>query len=97
MLTRSILAWHIVGEATALAYINLVVAVPMLLASLLGGAITDRIERRQIVIIGQAMLFIAELVEQKWRMNRFLFKWLGYCLHQGHYFQPMQHLKVNNS
>jgi uncharacterized protein YqiB (DUF1249 family) len=26
-------------------------------------------------------------------MNRFLFKWLGYCLHQGHYFQPMQHLK----
>jgi uncharacterized protein len=20
----------------------------------------------------------------KWRLNRFLFKWLGYCLHQGH-------------
>lgn len=22
----------------------------------------------------------------KWRLNRFLFKWLGYCLHQGHGF-----------
>lgn len=22
----------------------------------------------------------------KWRLNRFLFKWLGYCLHQGHRF-----------
>jgi len=61
MLTRSILAWDLVGEATALAYINLVVAVPMLLASLLGGAITDRIERRQIVIIGQSILTANEL------------------------------------
>ena len=22
----------------------------------------------------------------RWRVNRFLFKWLGYCLHQGHSF-----------
>lgn len=22
----------------------------------------------------------------RWRVNRFLFKWLGYCLHQGHAF-----------
>lgn len=23
---------------------------------------------------------------QKWRLNRFLYRWLGYCLHQGHRF-----------
>jgi uncharacterized protein YqiB (DUF1249 family) len=25
---------------------------------------------------------------EKWRMNRFLYKWLGYCLWQGHRFAP---------
>jgi len=42
-------------------------------------------------------LFLADLIEQKWMMNRFLYKWLGYCQHQGHYFHPMQHLKVGNT
>jgi len=41
-------------------------------------------------------LYLANMIEQKWLMNRFLYKWLGYCLHQGHYFQPMRHLKVSN-
>ena len=41
-------------------------------------------------------LYLARMIEQKWRMNRFLYKWLGYCLYQGHYFHPMQHLKVSN-
>ncbi|MDH3559678.1 MAG: DUF1249 domain-containing protein [Gammaproteobacteria bacterium] len=27
-------------------------------------------------------------LEEKWRMNRFLQKWLGYCLMQGHRFNP---------
>lgn len=27
-------------------------------------------------------------VEAKWQVNRFLHKWLGYCLHQGHRFSP---------
>jgi len=26
-------------------------------------------------------------LQQKWRMNRFLQKWLGYCLRQGHRFR----------
>jgi len=30
------------------------------------------------------------LMQHKWEMNRFLFKWLGFCLYQGHYFQPMK-------
>ena len=32
MLTRTLLAWELTGEATSLAYINLVVAVPMIFA-----------------------------------------------------------------
>lgn len=27
-------------------------------------------------------------LEAKWRVNRFLHKWLGYCLHHGHVFSP---------
>ncbi|NNG13473.1 MAG: DUF1249 domain-containing protein [Halobacteria archaeon] len=27
-------------------------------------------------------------LDEKWRMNRFLQKWLGYCLRQGHRFNP---------
>ena len=42
-------------------------------------------------------LYVANMIEEKWRMNRFLYKWLGYCLHQGHYFHPMQHLKANSN
>lgn len=42
-------------------------------------------------------LYVANMIEEKWRMNRFLYKWLGYCLHQGHYFHPMQHFKMSSS
>ncbi|HIE86524.1 MAG TPA: MFS transporter [Pseudomonadales bacterium] len=56
ILTRSILAWDLTGSAQSLAYINLVVAVPMMFASMIGGAITDRVERRQLVIIGQCLI-----------------------------------------
>jgi len=27
-------------------------------------------------------------IETKWQVNRFLQKWLGYCLHTGHTFSP---------
>lgn len=37
------------------------------------------------------------LMQHKWEMNRFLFKWLGFCLYQGHYFQPMKLYKNNIS
>lgn len=56
LLTRTIIAWDLTASATALAYINLVVAVPMIFASMIGGAITDRVERRQLVIAGQCLI-----------------------------------------
>lgn len=61
MLTRTIIAWDLTGEATSLAYINLVVAIPMIFASLVGGAITDRVERRQLVIVGQCLIMANEI------------------------------------
>lgn len=28
-------------------------------------------------------------IKVKWKLNRFLFKWLGYCLYLGHTFSPI--------
>ena len=61
MLTRSLLAWELTGEATALAFINLVVAVPLIIASLIGGAITDRVERRRLLVTGQCLIVANEV------------------------------------
>ena len=55
------------------------------------------VEVQQLTSRAHGPMYIADLIDQKWRMNRFLFKWMGYCLHQGHYFQPMQHFKPNNN
>ena len=61
MLTRTLLAWELTGEATSLAYINLVVAVPLIFVSILGGAITDRVERRQLIVFGQSLITANEI------------------------------------
>lgn len=61
MLTRTILAWDLTGLAQSLAYINLVVALPMIFASMIGGAVTDRVERRQLVIVGQCLITCNEI------------------------------------
>ena len=61
MLTRSLLAWELTGEAMALAYINLIIAIPMIFASLIGGAVTDRVERRKLLIFGQSLIIANEL------------------------------------
>lgn len=62
MLTRTLLAWDLTGEATSLAYVNLVVAVPMIFASMIGGAVTDRVERRRLVLLGQGLITCNEIV-----------------------------------
>ena len=30
----------------------------------------------------------ADALREKWQLNRFLHKWLGYCIRQGHSFEP---------
>lgn len=32
----------------------------------------------------------------KWKMNRFLYKWLGYCLFQGHRFEGAEELSMSS-
>ena len=54
------------------------------------------VEVQQLQSRSRGPLYLADLIEQKWMMNRFLYKWLGYCLYQGHYFQPLQHLKASH-
>jgi uncharacterized protein YqiB (DUF1249 family) len=41
-------------------------------------------------------MLMANLLQRKWVMNRFLYKWLGYCQFQGHHFESMRYLKDSN-
>ena len=62
MLTRSYLAWEITQQEMSLAYINAAFAIPMLFFSFVGGALTDRFERRRLIMIGQATLIVNEII-----------------------------------
>jgi uncharacterized protein YqiB (DUF1249 family) len=39
-------------------------------------------------------IYSGNTLQQKWKLNRFLYKWLGYCIYQGHYFHPISNLKA---
>lgn len=60
-LIRSLLAWDLTHSELSLAYINLVIALPMMVGSFIAGAVIDRMERRRIVITGQALIMVAEI------------------------------------
>jgi MFS family permease len=62
MIVRSYIAFKLTGSAFSLGLINLAVAVPMLIISPIGGVIADRVERRQLIIGGQIILVLNELV-----------------------------------
>lgn len=34
---------------------------------------------------------------EKWKLNRLLYKWLGFCLHQGHHFRGQAKDSLRNS
>lgn len=60
-LVRSLLAWDLTDSELALAYVNLAIAIPMVIGSLIGGAVIDRVERKRLVIISQIIALGAEL------------------------------------
>ena len=60
VLTRTFLAWELTQQEMSLAYINIAFAIPMLLFSLIGGAVSDRIERRKLILIGMTIVTINE-------------------------------------
>ena len=62
MVVRSLLTYELTESPLALAMVNLVVAIPMSIGLLFSGAIIDRVERRNLTIISQAIVLINELV-----------------------------------
>lgn len=60
ILTRTFLAWDLTGEEMSLAYVNVAFAVPMLVFSIVGGAFSDRAERRFLALFGQAFICFCE-------------------------------------
>lgn len=61
-LVRSILAYELTGSKLALGAINLMVAIPMLVVSPFGGVIADRVEKRNLIMVGQGLLLFNELI-----------------------------------
>lgn len=61
-LIRSLLAWDLTHSELSLAYINLVIAVPMMIGSFIAGAVIDRIERRRVIIVGQLIIIASEVL-----------------------------------
>ncbi len=59
---RSILAFRLTDSAFALGLVNLAVALPMLVISPFGGVVADRVERKRLIMIGQALLLVNEVV-----------------------------------
>lgn len=54
MVTRTLLIYRITGSGSLLGLMALAGSIPMLLLSLYGGALADRLEKRKILIISQA-------------------------------------------
>ena len=60
-LTRSLLLYRITGSAAIMGAMMLVNAIPMLLLSLFGGIIADRVQKKYVLLIGQAALSAVSL------------------------------------
>ncbi len=60
MVVRSWLAYDMTGSAFALGLVNFSVAIPMLFLSPFGGVLADRMERRRLIMSGQAVVFTSE-------------------------------------
>jgi MFS family permease len=52
MITSSLLLYRLTGSAALLGTISLMFAIPMLCVSLFGGAIADRVPKKQIIVLG---------------------------------------------
>ncbi|MBA4179223.1 MAG: hypothetical protein C0506_01405 [Anaerolinea sp.] len=59
---RSYLAFKLTDSAFSLGIVNLAVAIPMLFISPFGGVIADRVEKKRLIMVGQALLLVNELI-----------------------------------
>ncbi|MDA9909049.1 MFS transporter [Gammaproteobacteria bacterium] len=62
LVVRSLLAWELTESTFSLALVNLVIATPMSIGLLFSGAVIDRVERRKLTIISQAIVLVNELI-----------------------------------
>ncbi len=58
---RSYLAFKLTDSAFALGLVNLAVSLPMLIISPFGGVIADRVEKKRLIMTGQALLLANEM------------------------------------
>jgi MFS family permease len=61
-LVRAWIAFELTGSELALGIVSFTVAVPMLLVAPVGGAMSDRFERRNLIAIGQSFVLLSELI-----------------------------------
>ncbi|MFC1950906.1 MFS transporter [Chloroflexota bacterium] len=62
IITRSYLIYHLTGSTTLLGSLALAFAIPMVITSLFGGAIADRVQKKSILVISQAASAATSLV-----------------------------------
>jgi MFS family permease len=61
-IVRAWIAFELTGSELALGIVSFTVAVPMLLIAPIGGVMSDRFERRNLIAIGQGFVLASELV-----------------------------------
>lgn len=59
-ITRMFLAWDLTHQERSLAVLSVFVAVPMLISSLFGGALADRMDKKKLMLFGQGLLLSTE-------------------------------------
>ncbi len=62
MVLRGFLGYELTGKATALAFVSLAVAIPMLTIAPFGGVVADRVNKRNLLIGTQSVAAVASLV-----------------------------------
>ena len=62
MLTRSYLIYHLTGSTALLGVMSLAFALPMLFTCLVGGAIADRLHKKNVMLIGQTSSAVISLI-----------------------------------
>jgi MFS family permease len=62
MVVRLLIVWELTQDKAMLGYTSFAVAVPMVLISPFGGVIADRMDRRKLILFGQAFLASNEII-----------------------------------
>ena len=61
MIARGYLAYDLTGSATALGVVSIAWGIPLLFLSLVGGALADRMEKRDLLLVTQGAMMLAAL------------------------------------